>query len=240
MNRSAAEEIIGQVEYWHYPFELPSGTTKPSRPGVDPARHWRRKRHFFDPLIRVYGGSLRGKNVLDLGCCQGFWSMHASRAGACCVGIDSSEAFVREASAVAEVLAIENCEFRCFHLENDPWWQDVAPAHITFFLGLFYHLADPLFVLRKAAVLTLETMVVDTESVAGAGSYLKIVPRQAQEFTTRNSNITTGIRVVPTRQAVHELLADQGFSDIQYLSPDSSMPSEYLSGERVSFIARRN
>ena len=166
--------------------------------------------------------------------------MHASRLGARCIGIDSSETFVREAIAVAEVLSVGNCEFRCFHLENDSWWHEIAPAQITFFLGLFYHLADPLFVLRKAASLTLETMVVDTESDAGAGSYLRIVPRQAQEFTTRNSNITTGIRVVPTRQAVHELLADQGFSKIHYLTPDSSMPAEYLSGERVSFIAQRS
>jgi SAM-dependent methyltransferase len=239
MERTEAEDILGKVKYWHYPFELPSGPIKPSRPGVNPQRHWLRKRHFFDPLVRLYGGSLEGKSVLDLGCCQGFWSMHASSAGAQCVGIDSSESFVREASALAELLSVADCEFRCAHLENDPWWERLAPAHISLFLGLFYHLADPLFVLRKAAALTLETMVIDTESQPGDEAFLKIVPRDREEFTTRNSNISTKIRVVPSRQAVHQILTDQGFSDVQYLPPDPSMPAEYLSGERVSFIARR-
>jgi SAM-dependent methyltransferase len=239
MDRAAAEKILCNVDYWHYPFDLPFGMTKPSRPGVDPQRHLRRKRHFFDPLVQLYGGSLRGKNVLDLGCCQGFWSINASRAGARCVGIDSSEAFIREASAVAEVLSIANCEFRLFHLENDLWWEGLAPAHITFFLGLFYHLADPIFVFRKAAGLTLETIVIDTESVAGEDAYLKIVPRNPEEFTTRSSNISTKIRMVPTKQAVCDLLFDAGFSDIRYLPPDPTMPADYLAGERISIIARR-
>jgi hypothetical protein len=165
--------------------------------------------------------------------------MHASRVGAQCVGIDSSEAFVREASAVAEVLSVANCEFRCFHLENDPWWRDIAPAHVTLFLGLFYHLADPLCVFRRAASLTLETMVVDTEAVAGPGSYLKIVPRDPEEFTTRNSNITTKVRIVPTKQAVCDLLSEAGFADMQYLTPGPDMPQEYLAGNRVSIIARK-
>lgn len=239
MHNSTAEEILSSVKYWHYPFDLPFGRTKPSRPGVDPQRHFLRKRHFFNPLVELYGGSLEGKTVLDLGCCQGFWSINASRAGAWCIGIDSSETFVREARAVAEVLDVANCEFRCFHLENDPWWQELTAAHVTLFLGLFYHLADPIFVFRKAASLTLETMVVDTEAVAGEGSYLKIVPRDPEEFTTRNSNVRTKIRIVPTMQAVCELLRDSGFSDIRYLPPDPAMPPEYVSGERVSYIARK-
>src|SRR5262245_49971380 len=101
MDRTASEQLLRDVDYWHYPFDLPSGTTIPGRPGVDPQRHFLRKRHFFDPLVQHYGGSLHGKNVLDLGCCQGFWCMNASRAGARCVGIDSSEEFIREAGAVA-------------------------------------------------------------------------------------------------------------------------------------------
>lgn len=239
MDRIESERVIRDVEYWHYPFDLPSGMTRPSRPGVDPERHFRRKRHFFDPMVDLYGGSLSGKSVLDLGCCQGFWSMNASRAGAECLGIDSSPSFVSEATAVAEILNIKNCQFRCVHLENDAWFTGLSPSNITFFLGLFYHLADPIFVFRKAANLTLETMIVDTESVPGDGSYLRIVQRDPEEFTTRKSNVTTAIRVVPTMQAVYDLLADAGFTDIRYLPPNADMPVDYLSGVRVSFIARR-
>jgi 2-polyprenyl-3-methyl-5-hydroxy-6-metoxy-1,4-benzoquinol methylase len=241
ITKEEAEEILQKVEYWHYPVELPGGRTKPSRPGVDEKRHFLRKQHFFDPLIDIYGGSLRGKDVLDLGCCQGFWSFEAGKAGArSCTGIDSSGVFITEARAIAEVLAIRNCEFECRHLETDSWWQGLGAFHITFFLGLFYHLADPIFVFRKAASLTLETIVVDTETIAQDGSYLKIVTRDLQEFTTRKSNVTSKIRVVPTKDALCDLLSDQGFSIIHCLQPDANMPPEYLSGHRLSLIARRS
>jgi 2-polyprenyl-3-methyl-5-hydroxy-6-metoxy-1,4-benzoquinol methylase len=203
-------------------------------------RHHLRKLHFFDPLIARYGGSLKKKRVLDLGCCQGFWSFLASRANAqVCLGIDSSEAFVSEAKAIAEVLAIQNCEFRCHHLENDPWWNSLEPFQITFFLGLFYHLADPIFVFRRAASLTQETMVIDTEIIPGEGSFLTIVGRDPQEPTTARSNIFSKIRLIPTRQALYDLLSNEGFSVIQYLQPRPPIPPEYLSGYRLSIIARR-
>ena len=100
-------------------------------------------------------------------------------------------------------------------------------------LGLFYHLVDSIFVLRKAASLTLETLVVDTDILPGDGSFLAVVPRDPDEPTTRGSNLVSNLRVVPTRQALLSLIADAGFEDMECLDP------EYLSGRRLSVIARR-
>jgi SAM-dependent methyltransferase len=240
MTQQEAGEILRKVEYWHYPFDLPWGRTVPSRPGVDAQRHFLRKRHFLDPLVELYGGSLAGKDVLDLACCQGFWSFQASHAGArSCIGIDSSESFVREAAALAEMMGIGNCAFRHRHLEQDDWWAEVQRVHVTLFLGLFYHLADPIFVFRKAAALTLETMIVDTEISTQPGSLLEIVPRDPHEPTTCRSNISSKFRIVPTRQAVHDLLVETGFADIRFLEPRADMPADYLAGRRASAIAQR-
>jgi tRNA (mo5U34)-methyltransferase len=236
-----ATSLLRQVKYWHYPFDLPWGTTLPSRPGVDPGRHLLRKKHFFDQLVSRYSGSLKGKTVLDLGCCQGFWSFHASRAGAGrCVGIDSSEAFVSEAQAIALVLGIDNCEFRCRLLETAPWWEEQSRSEITLMLGLFYHLVDPIFVLRRAASLTSETLVVDTQLLPGSGSFLGVAPRDPKEPTTCGSNLESKLRLVPTREALLSLIADTGFDQIECLEPDPRMPPEYLSGERIRVIARRS
>jgi hypothetical protein len=106
-------------------------------------------------------------------------------------------------------------------------------------LGLFYHLVDSIFVLRKAASLTLETLVVDTDILPGDGSFLAVVPRDPDEPTTRGSNLVSNLRVVPTRQALLSLIADAGFEDMECLDPDPRMPPEYLSGRRLSVIARR-
>ena len=240
MTIAEAEAIVQAVDYWHYPFDLPQGTIKPSRPGVDPDRHYRRKRHFFDKLVSQYSGSLQGKSVLDLGCCQGFWSIQASRSGAShCLGLDSSKAFVNEARAVATLLGVANCEFQCLQLENDPWWERTQPIEITLMLGVFYHLLDPISILRRAASLTTETLVLDSEVALGEGPYLKLYPRDPEQNTTRNSNPISNLRLVPTKDAMVSLLSDFGFPWIECLEPNLDTPPEYRSGHRMSIIAAR-
>lgn len=96
LSEAEAERVLRGTEYWHYPFDLPWGDVGASKPGTDD-RHEQRKRHFFAPLLVGFGGSLAGKRVLDLGCCQGFWTLEAARSGAAaCLGLDSSEAFITE------------------------------------------------------------------------------------------------------------------------------------------------
>jgi len=214
-----------------------------SRAAVTVVFHEPARNHFFmlfiDPFIEELF-LLQGKTVLDLGCCQGFWSFEASRAGAVrCEGIDSSEVFVNEARAVGTVLGIENCNFRCCQLENDPWWNELVPADITLMLGLFYHLSDPIFVLRKLARLTLETLVVDSQTLPGRGVLLGILPRDPAEPTTRGSKVVSSLRLVPTKRALLSLISDAGFDKIECLKPDWRMPLEYHMGRRVTIIAAK-
>ena len=240
MSRAEAERVLRQVEYWHYGWEFPWGRANATKPNHN-ERHDRRWQHFFKPILEGYGGFLRGKRVLDLGCCQGFWSFKATAVGAdFCLGIDSSPTFIREARALATLLGNKNCEFRCAHLEEAPSWEGLAPFHVTLFLGLFYHLTDPIFVFRKAMQLTQETIVVDTEITTHEDCRLTLVPRDMNEPTTRSSNLTSRIRTIPTKKALQELLKDSGFTEIQFLTPRDAMPPEYLQGYRVSVIARRN
>lgn len=240
MTREEAEKILRSVTYWHYPFELPWGRREATKSGHN-ERHQMRWNHFFKPLLSLYGEQLSGKRVLDLGCCQGFWSFEAVKAGAdYCLGLDSSENFIIQAKALRTIYGIDpnGCEFRQAHLEEDAWWEGLEPFHITFFLGLFYHLTDPIFVLRQALSLTLETIIIDTEVVPRDESALFITPRDPQEPTTCGSNLTFKIRVVPTIQALFDLLQDNSF-EAQLLEPQSPLPPEYLSGHRISLIARR-
>ena len=78
LTEQQAEQILRRTEYWHYPFDLPWGHVASDKPGTQD-RHAQRRRHFFEPLLAGSGGSLRGKRVLDLGCCQGHWSLEAAR-----------------------------------------------------------------------------------------------------------------------------------------------------------------
>jgi hypothetical protein len=210
-----------------------------SKPGHNDRHQWR-CRHFFTRLVQLYGGSLSGKRVLDLACCQGFWTFEAVRAGAeDCVGLDSAPAFVSEAEAIKVLTDAQDCEFRCVNLEEDRWWIDLEPVDVTLFLGLFYHLTDAVSVLRRALSLTREMVVIDTEVTADNRPTLTICPRDPNEPTTCGSNPSAPIRLVPSRAAVSALLQSCRFDQIEFLDADQEAPGDYRLGRRVSVIARR-
>src|SRR5262245_43303161 len=91
---------VARFERWHYQFDLGGVRT----PIFDPdhvRRHAERRAYFFEPLVRLCGGSLRGKRVLDLGCNAGWWSLQAIEAGCDHVlGIDGRPAHIEQAELV--------------------------------------------------------------------------------------------------------------------------------------------
>lgn len=241
MNPTEARQILEKAEYWHYRFKFPWGETVPGKPGWAERRELRHK-HFFLPLVAQYGGSLKGKQVLDLGCCQGYWSFECRRAGAESVlGLDSSLAFVQEATAAAVVLGIDGCEFAWAHLEEDPWYEDFpAKRDITLFLGTLFHLTDPIYVLRRAMRQTTETIVIDGEVACGEDPRFHLRKRTPGEPTTLRSGITSEIRTIGTVSAITAILKDGGFSNVRVLPPSREMPKDYREGTTASIIASRS
>ena len=239
-DRAEAEQTLRSVSYWHYPTELPWRHAPIGKSDHSETWHTSRRKHFFEPLLRMLGGSFAGRRVLDLGCCQGFWSFEAAKAGAAsCVGIDSSPAFIREARALRTLNGQTVCSFRTAHLEDEAWWNAVEPVDVCLFLGLFYHLADPLLVLRRAASLTRDVIVVDTEVAAGDEPALMIRSRDPKEPSTMGSRLSTRVRIVPTVSALTTLVSDCGFTAFQVMQPDADMPFQYRDWLRATVVARR-
>jgi SAM-dependent methyltransferase len=241
MTQDQAREILEKAKYWHYRFKFPWGETVPGKPGWAERRE-KRHQHFFLPLLKKYGGSLKGKHVLDLGCCQGYWSFEAIKAGATAVyGVDSSIDFIREANAAATVLGIEGCRFSWAHLEDHEWWnmEDHGQYHVTLFLGTLFHLTDPIHVLRTAMRATGETIVLDGEVLPGDESRFELRKRTPGEPTTIRSNMTSDLRTVGTVRAFSDLLKDGGFKNVQVLKPAKEMPEDYHKGTTASIIASR-
>lgn len=238
MSPDEARKILMTAHYWHYRFQFPWGDTTPTRPGWG-ERVEKRKAHFFQPLLNRFGGSLAGKKILDLGCCQGYWSMEAWRSGAAHVlGLDSSETFIREAEAAAYILGVNGCVFMKAHLEEEDGWTGADPD-ITLMLGLHYHLTDPIHVLRNAMKITKEVLVIDGEVALDDKPCLHLRARTKGEPTTIRSNITSELRTVPTATALILLLQDGGFKSVEVLKPGPEMPPDYHAATTVSIIASR-
>jgi 2-polyprenyl-3-methyl-5-hydroxy-6-metoxy-1,4-benzoquinol methylase len=91
---------IASLDAWHYQFGL-KGNPTPIHKDDRVNRHVGRKEYIFDPMVEMFGGSLAGKRVLDLGCNPGFWSLCAAQAGCGYVlGLDGRQMHVDQANFV--------------------------------------------------------------------------------------------------------------------------------------------
>lgn len=237
---TADRAVTDAAQYWHYHFQFPWGATTPTKPGWAD-RVEKRKAHFFWKLIDHFGGTLEKKTVLDLGCCQGYWSFASRRAGASSVlGIDSCPAFIQEARSIGRILGIDGCSFVQSHLEEQPWWSNLSkPSQVTLILGVLYHLKNPVEFLRQAMMQTAETLVIDGEVVPGAEAVPRTIPRNHDEPTTVRSSPHSESRTVLPLHMILGILRDGGFQSVRVVEPSPEMPADYQAGTTVSIIASR-
>lgn len=117
---------------------------------------------FFPPLLKLCGGTLRNKTVLDLACNCGGFSFVANRFGAKkIIGIDSSERNIIQANACKEYLGIKNIDFIQGKIENLHDYLDRI-FDVVLCMGILYHLKDPIGVIEEISKFSKEIIVVDS------------------------------------------------------------------------------
>lgn len=217
MNEQQIKEKIDSFPRWHYQFDL-GGHKTPIFNERLVRRHVRRKRHFFDPLVRLCGGSLEGKRVLDLGCNAGFWSLRAMGAGADYVlGIDGRQMHVDQANFVFDVKGIskERYDFvpgNVFGFD----YERHGPFDVVLCLGLLYHVSKPMELMETISRVNTDLLVMDTTLSTAEGSLFEVrkdrldEPRDAVDYE---------FVLVPTKEAVIDLVEQFGYSVVT-LEPD--------------------
>lgn len=181
------------------------------------------------------GESFNGLSVIDIGCNTGFWSIKAKKVGARTVlGIDGKKELIEQAGFVRDTLKIDGVRFR--HMDvYDVSKDSVGQFDICLFLGVLYHLDDPILALQKMAEITKRIIVVDTTVVPFEA--LLLVMRYEDPSDPRMS--TRGNMVfVPTPITVEWMLEYVGFRNIhQTPIKTKDLPREYLNGRRISIMA---
>jgi tRNA (mo5U34)-methyltransferase len=242
--RSFAEPEVREIrrrvmsfERWHYQFDLAGVTTPIWYPGCV-NRHAQRKRHFFDPLVRFCGGSLRGKRVLDLGCNAGFWALAAVEAGCDYVrGIDGRAMHVAQANLVFDVKGVERERYD--FVEGNVFevaWGD--GFDIVLCLGLLYHVNRPVELLERIARANTDLLVVDTAIVPGDESALYMLREDVED---PRSAVRSGLVLVPTASAVIEMLRSCGYHGVM-LHPsfdDYTAADDFRDGKRRAFVCAK-
>ena len=124
---------------------------------------------FLRRLHRAFPSGLEGRSVLDCACNCGAYLFYAKEAGAGrCLGFDLREHWIEQARFLAEhrQKPSDDMRFEVSDLYDLPAL-DPGRFDVTLFLGIFYHLPDPVTGLKLAADLTNEVLIVNTATKAG-------------------------------------------------------------------------
>lgn len=165
--RKRARDRVGELPFWFHTIDLGEGV---STPGM-----WSKETQI--PLRTAFDDiDFEGKKVLDVGCLDGLWTFEAERRGAAEIhSIDvipetapGREAYFQLAAAALGSKAHYHPYLSVFDAAN----LGVDDFDIVLYLGVHYHLRDPLLalarlrqVMKDGALLVDEGQVIDSDKV---------------------------------------------------------------------------
>ena len=206
----AARRRLVNSYAWHHQIELPGGITTPGRD-----KSARKLQSLRLP-------SLVGKSVLDVGAWDGFFSFAAERLGAeRTVALDS---YVWQNPAIHPQMKhpfllartmldskVEDIELEV--LEISP--ETVGEFDVVLFLGVLYHMRDPMLALEAVASVTKELLVVETLVD------LVFSPRMSVAFYpgTYFGGVDRTNWWAPNPRAAVEMIREFGFSEVEIINP---------------------
>ena len=249
MTTAEIRQGIEELGPWFYRFEFGDGIE--TIPAIPPSVV-----DIFDTRLRMltsavdahFGTRLSEIECLDIGCHEGFYSLAMARRGVRkVIAVDARPENLNRAKFVAEAMGAANIVYRQGRVETLA--VDLARTfELTLFLGLLYHVEDPMRCLRQVAAVTgelciLETQVVDeVEGYAEWGSCdwtrpyqgILAVIDETGEFDAGNRE--TGVSPMatcPSRTALLFMLKHAGFRRAEILPPPPGAYEQHARGKRV-------
>lgn len=234
---------------WFYRFDFGAGLeTTPAIPRSVVDIFDTRLQMLMSAVDAHFGGRLPDIECLDIGCHEGFYSLAMARRGVRGVlGVDAREENLRRARFVANAMGVNRIVYRRAQVETLA--ADLGRTfELTLFLGLLYHVEDPMRCLRQVAALTgelcvIETQVVDeVEGFAEWGSrdwtrpYQGIVALIDETGEFDAGNRETGVSPMatcPSPRALLFMLKHAGFRRAEILTPPPGAYEQHARGKRV-------
>jgi 2-polyprenyl-3-methyl-5-hydroxy-6-metoxy-1,4-benzoquinol methylase len=251
VNEQEIKSELRRLAPFHHLVELPYGLTtyipELSRRDIERTRLPNLYAHLWPSLLELCGGSLKGRRILDVACNCGGFSVEAARSGADFVlGIDVVDRYLEQAEFIKRALALDNVEFRKLAMEEIES-EEIGSFDVSFCFGILYHLENPVLAMKKLADVTTAIMVVDTtvDPTRPKDPYWKmtfkdpILP-EAKSVSTALWIEEKACQLLPTAQAVRELLTYLGFSQVELLDPTAAFEQRYHRGNRATFLAVRS
>ena len=249
MTAQEIEEKIAQLAPWFYPFDFGGGLRTPSQIPPEVAGIFETRLQMLAGVVDAhFGARLPAITCLDIGCHEGFYSVAMAKKGVGRVlGVDVREENLRKARFVAEALGHPNisyCRANCEQLSA----AEIGQFELTLFLGVLYHLENPMLCLRSLASVTKELAVIETQVIDevegmtewGARAWTRpyqgvlAVIDESGEFDGGNQETGgTPVALCPSPKALMFLLRQAGFRKVEIMPPPPGAYEQHARGKRV-------
>lgn len=254
-SRLSEEEVrrgVEQLAPWFYPFDLGDGLRTVSAVPPEVEGIFATRQEMMERAVRAhFGEHLGAVDCLDIGCHEGFYSLALARMGAKSVtGLEPREESLRRAEFILAATGVSNLEFRIGQVETLAAEQKVYP--LTLFLGVLYHVMDPMLCLRNVGAATGELCVIETQVVdevegitewgarAWTRPYQGILALIDESGEYKDGNRETGITPLvscPSPRALEAMLHHAGFRKVEFIRPADGAYEQHARGKRVVVAA---
>ena len=251
MTREEKIKWVNTPPAWMYEFDLGEGVKTPLLVEELRSIHQTREQMIVQAIDQYFPQGLAGKYCLDIACNEGYFAHLLFRRGARVKGVDVRETNIERAKRVQSLLAYDPARL-AFQVEDFlDNKDDLNTYDVTFFLGLLYHLENPMGAIRKLYRITRTLSVIETQLtrqsapvISGwgqTGVSLELPASLAiyaePDMDMNNLAACNSLSFIPNAAAVHQLLSAAGFTQVIQLSPHAEANPQYLSNDRGLFLA---
>ena len=208
MHASLQIEIACQSDWFHC-IDLGGGICTPGSDGD----HSQRKLGMMK-----MPESLRGKRVLDVGCCEGFFSFDAERRGADRVlAVDTRPAALVRLDICRRALKskVESLQLNVYDFDA----KTMGTFDVVLFLAVFHHLRHPFLALDKLASITSGILLIEVVEA------VPLVPAE-DALLVRRGGDRGQFKLLPTRSMILLMLQNAGFGATEILGVHRRKPAD--------------
>lgn len=238
--------VLSKWPDWFYEFDFREGVSTRTDPVVSKI-HGTRAELILPFVDEVFENRWPAIRCLDVATHQGWFALQLALRGPREVrGIDVREEHIERACAIRELTGLQNVVFE----KRDLYALDTRKDglyDLTLFLGILYHLDNPVQALRTVRSVTKHLCVVETQVARPApelislwgsspenrkGPAMAVLPSDEGHVEGERSVV-----LVPTLGALYRLLRAAGFGHLYLSVPPQDAHEQYVDFDRVVVFA---
>jgi tRNA (mo5U34)-methyltransferase len=248
LSKTETEILLNKYQDWFYSFRFTNGAANQFQDTTTGSIHTSRAKLIFPLLDKIYDKKWNSTRCLDIACHQGWFTMQAAIRGTSdIIGLDIRREHIEKANLIKDISGLKNISFKeedLYNIKADEY----EKFDIVFFLGILYHIDDPLGAIRIVRSLTKDICVMETqvaretpylECAWGSNPLIRKGPGIALvESDDVHAEGTRSISMVPTLDALYKMLYSVGFSRVYLSIPSNEMFEQYRDFDRVVIFAQ--